>query len=118
MAKKIIGLSFPENSTNLGLEPSILNVLPQGDNVEYSRINKRFNDSEVEMYLCSVYISGMDEFREWAMQHDTRKIIVGGYHPTMFPEAFLNLADKIVMGPCDDLETTLAQNGVLFETYE
>ena len=110
-----IGLSFPENSGRLGLEPSILNVLPPGDNVEYSPRNRRFNDQEVERYLCSVYIAGMDEFRAWAQQHDTRKIVVGGYHPTMFPEAFLNLADKIVMGPCDDLAATLAQRGVLFE---
>jgi radical SAM superfamily enzyme YgiQ (UPF0313 family) len=115
MSKKIIGLSFPENSTNLGLEPSILNVLPPGENVEYSRTNRRFNDSEVDKYLCSVYIAGIDEFRQWAMQHDTRKIVVGGYHPTMFPEDFLNLADKIIIGPCDDIDATLSQKGVQFE---
>ncbi|VVB74193.1 Radical SAM superfamily protein [Candidatus Tiddalikarchaeum anstoanum] len=115
MGKKIIGLSFPENNNTLGLEPSILNVLPPGDNVEYSRTNKRFNDAEVEKYLCSVYIAGVDEFKHWAMQQDTRKIIVGGYHPTMFPEAFLNFADKIVIGPCDDLEATLSQKNILFE---
>lgn len=115
MTNKIIGLSFPENSTNLGLEPSILNVLPPGDNVTYSIKNRKFNDSEVERYLCSVYISGMEEFKQWAMRHDTRKIIVGGYHPTMFPEDFLNFADKIIMGPCDDLEATLNQENVLFE---
>ncbi len=113
--KKIIGLSFPENSANLGLEPSILNVLPPGDNVEYSVKNRKFDDADVDMYLCSVYIAGMEEFRDWAMAHDTRKIVVGGYHPTMFPEKFLNFADKIVMGPCDDLEATLSQKGVQFE---
>ena len=113
--KKIIGLSFPQNSLNLGLEPSILNVLPPGDNVEYCADNRQFNDSEVEMYLCSVYIAGMEEFQEWAMKHDTRKIIAGGYHPTMFPEDFINFANKIVMGPCDDLEATLSQENVLFE---
>jgi radical SAM superfamily enzyme YgiQ (UPF0313 family) len=115
MIKKIIGLSFPENNTNLGLEPSILNVLPQGNNVEYHSKNKKFDDSEVDKYLCSVYISGMDEFKKWAMQHDTKKIVVGGYHPTMFPEEFLNFAEKIVMGPCDDLESTLSQTNILFE---
>lgn len=115
MAKRIIGLSFPENSANLGLEPSILNVLPQGDNVEYSIHNKKFDDSGVDKYLCSIYISGMDEFKEWAKHHDSKKIIAGGYHPTMFPESFINLADKIVMGPCDDLEITLSQKGVLYE---
>jgi len=113
--KKIIGLTFPENNANLGLEPSILTVLPQGENVEFSLKNIKFNDSEVEMYLCSVYIAGMDEFKKWASQHDSKKIVVGGYHPTMFPEDFLNYAEKIVMGPCDDLKETLAQKNVIFE---
>jgi len=113
--KKIIGLSFPINDANLGLEPSIINVLPPGKNVEYCSDNRVFDDSEVEMYLCSVYISGMEEFKEWAMKHDTKKIIVGGYHPTMFPEDFLNFAEKIVIGPCDDLKETLNQKDVLFQ---
>ncbi len=115
MVKKIIGLSFPENSVNLGLEPSILNVLPPGDNVEYHSKNIIFNDSDVEKYLCSIYISGMDEFKKWVIQHDKSKIIVGGYHPTMFPEAFLDFADKIVIGPCDDIDVTLSQKDVFYE---
>ncbi|MBW3022669.1 radical SAM protein [Candidatus Woesearchaeota archaeon] len=114
--KKIIGMSFPRNNLNLGLEPSILNVLPQGDNVEYCPDNStQFDDNKVEMFLCSVYIAGMDEFKKWAAEHDTKKIIAGGYHPTMFPEDFVDFADKIVMGPCDDLEATLSQQNVLFE---
>jgi radical SAM superfamily enzyme YgiQ (UPF0313 family) len=112
--KKIIGLTFPENNEKLGLEPSILNVLPQGDNVDFSVRNIDFPDAEVDRYLCSVYISGMHEFEKWAMKHDTRKIIVGGYHPTMFPEKFLNFADKIIQGPCDDIAATLDQE-TLFE---
>lgn len=108
-------MSFPRNNANLGLEPSILNVMPPGDNVEYCSDNKHYNDSDVEKYLCSVYIAGMDEFKEWAKKHDTSKIIVGGYHPTMFPEDFVEFADKVIIGPCDDLEATLSQRNVLFE---
>lgn len=67
------------------------------------------------MYLCSVYIAGFEEFKKWAERHDRRKIIAGGYHPTMFPEKFLKFSEKIIMGPCDDLETTLSQDGVLYE---
>jgi len=110
----IIGMSFPRNDKNLGLEPSILNVLPRGSNVEYCYDNHDFDDSAVEMYLCSVYISGMAEFKKWAMRHDTRKIVVGGYHPTMFPEAFLNYADKIVIGPTDDIYATLKRKSTPF----
>ena len=108
---RVIGLSFPENNVNLGLEPSILTVLPQGDNVEYSFHNIDFNDEDVQYYVCSVYISGMDEFKRWAVKHDFGKIIVGGYHPTSFPEEFRRFAHKIVLGMCDDLYETIKQDG-------
>lgn len=108
---RIIGLSFPENGTIVGLEPSVLAVLPQGDNVEYAYKNIEFNDNDVQYYLCSVYISGYVEFKEWAMKHDRKKIVVGGYHPTSFPEDFVQYAFKIVQGTCDDFFTTIAQEG-------
>lgn len=108
---RVIGLSFPANQNNLGLEPAMLTVLPEGDNVEFACENIDFPDADVDLYLCSVYISGLAEFRAWAIRHDRRKIVVGGYHPTMFPEDFLNYADKIVQGPCDDVYATIAQEG-------
>ena len=69
-------MTFPRQDTSLGLEPSLLTVLPEGDNVIYSMENKDFNDEEVENYACSVYITGMNEFKEWAKKHDREKIIV------------------------------------------
>jgi len=112
---RIIGLSFPANSNSLGLEPSVLSVLPQGNNVEYSSRNIDFNDGDVRYYVCSVYISGMEEFRAWASRHDQTKIIVGGYHPSTFPEDFKNLANKIVVGLCDDLFATIFQDGQIVQ---
>lgn len=108
---RIVGLSFPEQNRNLGLEPSILTVLPEGENVEFSLINRDFNDADVTTYLCSVYISGFAEFKDWASRHDVEKIIVGGYHPTSFPEDFPRYASRIVRGPCDDIQETLEQEG-------
>lgn len=108
---RIIGLSFPQQNTSLGLEPAILTVLPKGKEVEYSNENILFNDQDVKYYACSVYISGMDEFARWAEKHDRNKIIVGGYHPTTFPEEFLRYASKIVQGPCDDFYNTITQEG-------
>lgn len=108
---RIIGLTFPEHDVNLGLEPSILTVLPQGKKCELSLKNSLFNDDSVQYYLCSVYISGVDEFKKWAEQHDRNKIIVGGYHPTLFPEQFTRYAYKIVQGPCDDFWATIQQEG-------
>lgn len=108
---KIIGLTFPVQNVHLGLEPSVLTVLPDGDNVEYSTENRKFNDSLVSYYLCSVYITGIDEFKKWAINHDRNKIVVGGYHPTMFPEDFKNYAFKIVVGTCDNFWETIKQDG-------
>lgn len=108
---RIIGMSFPRQNCNLGLEPSILTVLPQGKNVTYDPQNRLYNDADVERYLCSVYISGMDEFVKWALQHDRDKIVVGGYHPTTFPEEFERYAGRIITGLCDNIEATLDQKG-------
>lgn len=110
---RIIGMSFPRQGINLGLEPSILTVLPEGDNVEYDPQNNLYHDADVKLYLCSVYISGMDEFVQWASKHDRSKIVVGGYHPTTFPEEFTRYSDKIVVGTCDDIWATIAQEGVV-----
>jgi radical SAM superfamily enzyme YgiQ (UPF0313 family) len=111
---RIIGMSFPRNDNNLGLEPSILTVLPPGSNVEFSPDNgghHGYNDDDVDLYVASVYISGYDEFKAWAAMHDPNKIVVGGYHPTSFREDFLRFASKVVLGPCDDLAATVDQPG-------
>ena len=71
--KKIIGMTFPRQDVTLGLEPSLLTVLPDGDNVMYSMENIDFDDNNVQMYACSVYITGMNEFKKWALKHDKNK---------------------------------------------
>lgn len=118
---RVIGMSFPRQDAALGLEPSILTVLPDGDNVEYDPINRLYNDEDVLFYLCSVYISGYDEFVAWAGKHDKNKIVVGGYQPTTFPEEFTRYAAKVVRGPCDNFYRTIAQEGQVVDgicTYD
>jgi len=118
---RIIGMSFPRQDLTLGLEPSILTVLPDGKNVEYDPKNRLYNDEDVQLYLCSVYISGYDEFVVWALKHDKAKIVVGGYQPTTFPEEFTRYAFKVVQGPCDNLFETLKQEGQVVDgicTYD
>ena len=109
--KKIIGMTFPKQDINLGLEPSILTVLPEGDNVFYSMENEDFDDNEVEYYACSVYITGVEEFKNWASNHERSKIIVGGYEPTINPEEFIPYAKKVIVGPCDDWDASINQEG-------
>ncbi|MCM1339078.1 MAG: radical SAM protein [Muribaculaceae bacterium] len=110
---KILGMTFPKQDTNLGLEPSILTVLPDGDNVEYLLDHKvdKYPEKEVDKYLCSVYITGMEEFIEWAKKHPKEKIIAGGYEPTINPQDFLPYADRVITGPCDSFNDTMAQSG-------
>lgn len=110
---KILGMTFPKQDTNLGLEPSILTVLPDGDNVEYILDQKvdKYPDEKVDLYLCSVYITGMEEFIEWAKKHPKSKIVVGGYEPTINPQDFTAYADKIITGPCDSFWETMSQKG-------
>ena len=111
MEKKVIGMTFPRQDKNLGLEPSLLTVLPSGDNVMYSLENKDFNDDEVLYYACSIYITGMNEFKEWSKNHDKSKIITGGYEPTINPEEFLPYCKKVIVGPCDSFYETIEQEG-------
>ena len=111
MKKKVIGMTFPRQDKNLGLEPSLLTVLPSGDNVVYSLENKDFNDDEVLYYACSIYITGMQEFKEWSKKHDKSKIITGGYEPTINPEEFLPYCNKVIVGPCDSFYETIEQEG-------
>lgn len=111
--KKILAMTFPKQNTNLGLEPSVLTVVPDGDNVEYilDYHTDRYCDEDVEYYLCSIYITGMEDFIEWSERHDKSKIIAGGYEPTINPDEFLAYAERIITGPCDDFYATINQEG-------
>lgn len=114
--KLIVGMTFPKQDTNLGLEPSLLTVFPEGDNVVYSMTNDHsYNDNDVLYYLCSVYITGMAEFIEWSKHHDKAKIIVGGYEPTINPQDFTAYAGRIMVGPCDDFYASIAQEGQIIK---
>lgn len=111
--KKILAMTFPKQDISLGLEPSVLTVVPDGDNVEYilDYHQDKYKDEEVEYYLCSIYITGMMEFIEWSKSHTKDKIVVGGYEPTINPNDFLDYADKVIVGPCDAFWKTIAQDG-------
>lgn len=121
MNNVILLMTFPIQDKNLGLEPSILTVVSSltefdgrliyiydNDTIKYE-INEDYN---ICSYLCSVYISGLEDFKNWAKYRDKEKIIVGGYEPTLNPEEFENYSSRIILGPCDDLsETLLSQSG-------
>ena len=61
------------------LEPSVLYVAPnQGESV-FIADNKPRND--VDIYLCSVYTRGWNEFRNFSLRVGKEKIIAGGHSP-------------------------------------
>lgn len=111
--KQILAMTFPKQDLNLGLEPSVLTVVPNGKNVKYvmDYNNIGFKEKDVDLYLCSVYITGMKDFIKFAQSHPKSKIVVGGYEPTMNPKDFLEHAGKIITGPCDAFWETMEQNG-------
>lgn len=110
---KILAMTFPKQDLTLGLEPSVLNVLPDGENVKYimDYNHVEYPDNEVDFYLCSVYITGMKDFIKFAQKLPRSKIIAGGYEPTMNPREFLPYAEKVITGPCDSFWETMGKPG-------
>ena len=116
--KHIIAMTFPKQNLNLGLEPSILTVVPNDTEdvkVHYAldQNNIEYKDEDVLYYMCSVYITGMDEFFKWASHHDKNKIITGGYEPTINPQEFVDYSYKVITGPCDSFNETIEQEGTI-----
>ena len=116
MKKKILAMTFPKQNTSLGLEPSILTVVPNDTDeyeVEYilEQWNIKYSEDDIKYYMCSVYITGMIEFFNWAKKHDKNKIFVGGYEPTINPDEFLPYCNKVMVGPCDSFLETIKQKG-------
>lgn len=114
--KYIVAMTFPQQNLSLGLEPSILTVVPNDTDkckVEYTLDQYNINHPEEDIwyYMCSVYITGMQDFIAWAKKHDKNKIVVGGYEPTINPDEFLPYAKRVIVGPCDDFHATMAQPG-------
>lgn len=111
----IVGITFPKQDTNLGLEPSLLTVFPSGNNVKYidsmEQLCELEKKSEISLYLCSVYITGMQEFFKFASERSREKIVCGGYEPTISPQEFTDYAFKVITGPCDSFFETIEQQG-------
>lgn len=114
----IVAMTFPQQNLSLGLEPSILTVVPDDSkDVKVVYVINQYddgtmpNEQDVLYYMCSVYITGMHEFFRWATSHDRNKIIVGGYEPTINPGDFVEHVHKVITGPCDSFYATIAQEG-------
>lgn len=84
------------------LEPSVLYLSPSQGDLEFIEDNKPRSD--IDLYLCSVYTRGFNEFVAFSNEVGKNKIIAGGYHPTAVPEEVLPYAHKVVIGYCDNID--------------
>lgn len=109
---KIGLLTFPRLTNNFAagrptllaqkLEPSVLFLSPS--NGELVFIEDNVPRSDIDLYLCSVYTRGLNEFIKFSNEVGRDKVIAGGYHPTALPEEILPYAHKVVTGYCDNID--------------
>lgn len=93
------------------LEPSVLYLSPSNGELIFLEDNRPRND--IDLYLCSVYTRGFNEFIKFSQEAGKGKIVAGGYHPTAMPEETLLYADKVVTGYCDNIDQILnAKSGI------
>jgi radical SAM superfamily enzyme YgiQ (UPF0313 family) len=118
---KIGLLTFPRltNTFSVGrptllaqkLEPSVLYLSPSEGELVF--IEDNIPRSDIDLYLCSVYTRGYNEFVRFSREVGANKIIAGGYHPTAVPEEVLPYAHKVVVGYCDNIDQIIeAKPGV------
>lgn len=84
------------------LEPSALYIAPKhGESVFIPDNQPR---ADVDIYLCSIYTRGWQEFKAFASRVGRHKVIAGGYHPTAMPQDTLKYAHKVVVGYCGNID--------------
>lgn len=100
--------TFTENRPTLlaqRLEPSVLFLNPSAESVFIEDNQPR---PDCDLYLCSVYTRGWEEFKRFAIEVGRDKVIAGGYHPTACPSDALAYAAKVVTGYCSNIDEILA----------
>ena len=111
--------SFSENRPTLlaqRLEPSVLYLAPK--NNESVFIEDNIPKKDIDLYLCSVYTRGFNEFVNFSNKVGKEKIIAGGYHPTAVPKDVLPYANKVVTGYCDNIDQIIdGPNGIINGTF-
>lgn len=97
--------TFSENRATLlaqRLEPSVLYLNPTvGESVFIEDNQPR---ADIDLYLCSVYTRGWNDFCAFSNLVGRDKIIAGGYHPTACPDEALKYAKKVVTGYCSNID--------------
>lgn len=97
--------TFSENRATLlaqRLEPSVLYLNPTVGECVFIEDNQPRHD--IDLYLCSVYTRGWEEFKKFSIIVGRQNIIAGGYHPTACPDETYQYAWKVVTGYCSNID--------------
>lgn len=107
--------TFSENRPTLlaqRLEPSVLYLNPTIGTSVF--IEDNLPRQDIDLYLCSVYTRGWEDFKLFAASVGREKIIAGGYHPTACPDDCLPFAHKVVTGYCSNIDEIISgPNGIV-----
>lgn len=63
-------------------------------NEKYMLVN---NTIDADVILASIYTSGYNEFIKFYNENLNKKIIIGGYHPSICPEDFIHLKNVVIV---------------------
>lgn len=98
------------------LEPSILSLGSKNEGDSNIFISDNIPRDDIDLYLCSVYTRGWEEFCQFSKKVGRDKIIAGGYHPTARPLDTLIYAKKVVTGLCGNIEEIIVlKNGGIYQ---
>jgi radical SAM superfamily enzyme YgiQ (UPF0313 family) len=87
------------------LEPSVLYVAPEKGESYF--INDNQPRPDVDLYLCSVYTRGWEEFTHFSARVGRERIVAGGYHPTAEPHLTHRYAARVITGYCGNIDEQL-----------
>ena len=92
-------------------EPSILYVVPDNKKWHSEFVFDNEIKEDGDLYLCSVFTCGYPDFLEFSKKIGRKRIIVGGYHPSLCPKDFLGYASKIVVGFGNNIDEIIESEG-------
>ena|GEM_PF-3251215 len=99
MKRKCYLYNFPSLAKSSRVrEPSILYLVPDKKDWDSEYVFGNETKKDGDLYLCSVLTCGFRDFVKFAGNIPKEKIIAGGYHAGLCPEAFLPYASKVVTG--------------------
>lgn len=72
-------------------------------------------EKNADLIFCSIYTVGYNDFEEWVKNVKNKKIIVGGYHPSLCPEDFEMFDLTLIKGAGESvINEAISSEGKIF----